>query len=194
MDNLQKNGPEKIVYKGRIFEVVEQPMKVGDKSIVFEIARRSPGTRLIIVKENKILISKEFRSELNDYDYRLPGGKVFDTLEEYNKNISEDILLFATNAAKKECREETGLVAKNIKHYATAKSGATVIWDLFYFIVDEFEENEVGQELETGEVINTEWKSFDEVKELCKDGKINEDRTLGVLFKFFLQYPEKYSK
>ena len=192
MDKLHKDSPEEIAYKGKIFEDVKQQMKAGNKKIVFEIARRSPGTRLIIVESNKMLITREFRTELNDYDYRLPGGKVFDTLDEYNNHLSENILPFAIEAGKRECREETGLVANNIKYFATAKSGATVVWDLIYFIIDDFEENGGGQKLEAGEVIDIEWKTFDEVKKLCKDGAITEDRTLGVLFKFFLQYPENY--
>lgn len=192
MNKLQKDGPEEIVYKGKIFEVVKQPMMAGDKKVVFEIARRSPGTRLIIVNDNRMLITKEFRTELNEYDYRLPGGKVFDTLDEYNQILLEDILPFAIEAAKRECREETGLIVKNIKYFSTSKSGATVVWDLIYFIIDDFEENGIGQELETGEVIDVEWKSFEEIKKLCKEGKISEDRSVGVLFKFFLQYPENY--
>lgn len=194
MEKLQKDGPEEIVYKGKMFEVIKQPMKCGEKKKTFEITRRSPGVRLIIVKDNKILISREFRTELNDYDYRLPGGKVFDTLDEYNESLSKDILPFAVDAVKREIREETGLIAKNIKHFATAQSGATVVWDLIYFIIDDFEESGNGQELETGEVIDVEWKTFDEVRELCKDGSISEYRSVGVLFKFFLQYPESYTK
>ena len=92
MNKLQKDGPEEVVYKGKIFEVVKQPMKAGEKKMVFESARRSPGTRLLIVKNNQMLITKEFRSELDDFDYRLPGGKVFDTLDEYDKHLNDDIL------------------------------------------------------------------------------------------------------
>ena len=109
MDKLQKDGPEEIVYKWKIFEVVKQPMKVGEKRIFFEIARRSPGVRLIIIKDDKMLITREFRSEINCYDYRLPGGKVFDTLDEYNEHLSADLLPFAIDAAKKECKEEVGI-------------------------------------------------------------------------------------
>ncbi|NUJ98014.1 NUDIX domain-containing protein [Candidatus Gracilibacteria bacterium] len=192
MQKLEKNGPEQIIYKGKIFEVIKQSMKAGEKEIIFEIARRSPGVRLIIVKENMMLITKEFRSELDDFDYRLPGGKVFDTLDEYEQHREKDILAFALEAGKKECREETGLIAKNIKYFATAHAGATVIWDLFYCIVDDFEESEAGQELEHGECINIEWKTFEEIKELIKGGNMKEDRSIGVLFKFFLKYPEKY--
>lgn len=131
MNQLQKDGPEEVVYKGKIFMVVKQPMKAGKKKIVFEIARRSPGVRSIIVKDSQMLVTKEFRAELEDYDYRLPGGKVFDTLEKYEAALKKYILPFAIEAAKRECEEEAGLIAKNVKHFATAKSGATVI---FYII------------------------------------------------------------
>lgn len=187
MSIFQKSGPEKIVYSGKIFQVVEQPMTCDDCNKVFELARRSPGTRLIIIKDNKILITKEFRGEHNKIDYRLPGGKVFDTLEEYQKHLDKDLLPFAEAAAKKECLEETGLLPKNIKHFTTSKAGATVDWDLYYFIVNDFEEHKEGQHLEMGENIEMEWKTFEEVKKLCVQGLINEDRTVGVLFKFFLQ-------
>ncbi|MEK7648473.1 MAG: NUDIX domain-containing protein [Patescibacteria group bacterium] len=188
MNHLQKDGPEEVAYKGKIFEIIKQPMKADGKSVVLEIARRSPGVRLIIIKDNQLLITKEFRTELNAYDYRLPGGKVFDTLEEYERHRSQDMLPCALEAAKRECKEETGFIVKNINHFTTAHAGATVEWDLFYFIVNEFENSAKGQELEVGEVISIEWKTFEEVKELCKEGEIREDRTIGVLFKFFLRY------
>lgn len=188
MNLLQKDGPEEIVYKGKIIEVVKQPMKAGEKKLMFEVARRSPGTRLIILKDQKILITKEFRAEINRFDYRLPGGKVFDTLDEYESHLSEDMIPHALEAAKRECRQEVGLIAKNIKHFATAQAGATVVWDLLYFIVDDFEENKSGQELDgEGESITSEWKTYGEVKELRKLGLISEDRSVGILFRFFLQ-------
>ena len=200
MKYLEVDGPEKIVYKGTIFEIVKQPMKIDGKKKFFEIARRSPGVRLIIIKENQLLITKEFRSELNRYDYRLPGGKVFDTLDEYEHHRSQDMVPFALltlhhyliEAAKRECKEETGLIPKTIKHFATTHAGATILWDLFYFIIDEFENSEGGQDLEAGEIITTEWKTVEEVKKMCTEGDISEDRTIGVLFKFFSHYSEKH--
>lgn len=70
-------------------------MQIGDRQKVFEFARRSPGTRLIILNDkHEILITKEYRSELEKFDYRLPGGKVFDTLVEYNDalKLNADII------------------------------------------------------------------------------------------------------
>jgi ADP-ribose pyrophosphatase len=187
MDKLVQSGKEKVVFEGNIFEVIHKQMKNSKGVVEFEIARRAPGTRLIITQGEKVLLSKEFRYELNDYDYRLPGGKVFNTLKEYKKALEEDdILVHAKKAAERECIEETGLKPKSLRHFYTAHSGGpTIEWDLYYFIIDSFEESTQGKQLELGEDIQTEWKTKTQIKELCLKCKINEDRTVGVLFKFF---------
>ncbi|MBN1157282.1 NUDIX domain-containing protein [Candidatus Woesearchaeota archaeon] len=186
---LKPAGDERTMFEGKIFEIVRKPLRAGNKIIEAEFARRSPGVRLLILKDKRMLLIKEFRFELDAVDYRLPGGKVFDTLKEYRKSLDKaNILESAAKAAKKECLEETGLIAKNAKHLQTAIAGATVKWDLFYFVIDNFQKSKRGQNLEYGEEsIVPVWKSFSEVKKLCLDNSINEDRTVGVLLKFLLQ-------
>lgn len=71
---------------------------------------------MIVCDKNKILLTKEYRKELKGVDYRLPGGKVFDTLAEYNKN-KKNIKKYALIAAKRECEEEVGLVPQDPKLY-----------------------------------------------------------------------------
>ena len=80
--------------------------------------------RLIILQEDKILLTKERRSEYNGYDYRLPGGKVFDTLIEYNEKLAhhKDLLMHAEQAARRECVQETGLLPSSLTHFATSKA------------------------------------------------------------------------
>lgn len=181
----KKNGPEDIFYQGKIVEVVKQPMKIGDKSVTFEFARRSPGTRLLIVdkKAKKILLTREYRNELDDYDYRLPGGKVFDSLDEYNQFLAsgKDIVGPAIERAKIEAKEETGIIAKNPKHIYTSVNGATVVWDLLYFVIDDWEQSD--QELEDGEDISVTWVSFEQAK---KDAltHMSEDRSVAVLLRW----------
>ena len=188
MDVPKVAGDEKIVYSGRIFEILKQPMKIGAKVVDFEIVRRSPGVRLLVVRDGNILLVKEFRAEHEGFDYRLPGGKVFDSLKDYKKTLDggKDILKYAVEAARKECLEETGISVKMIEHVHTARCGASVSWDMYYFLVDDFDEKEDGQNLEDGEVIYPEWKTFDEAKQLCLKGDVKEDRTVGVLLRFLL--------
>lgn len=186
MNVPEQVGEEKVVYQGKIVEVIRTPMKIGEREVEFESARRSPGVRLLIVNGDKILLTKEHRTELGGYDFRLPGGKVFDALEDYNKAFSDgaDLLEHAIEAAKKEAVEEVGLKVNKIEHLHTSHSGATVVWNLYYFLVADFEE--VERELEEGEVIHPEWKTFEEVRQLCLDGEVREDRSVAVLLRYLL--------
>lgn len=122
---------QEIKYSGKIIEVIEE--KHGNK--IFEIARRSPGVRALIIKSNKILLSREYRTEINDYDYRLPGGKVFDTLQEYRKHINEDLTEYAMLAVKNEVSQEVGLgnkkseTYKNFKGWSYCRLGLILFWN-----------------------------------------------------------------
>lgn len=125
---------EEIVFQWKIIEVVQQTVKIGDKELLREIARRSPWVRLIICDEYKILLTKEFRREINADDYRLPWGKVFDTLKEYNEHRN-DTEKYSLLAAKRECEEETGLVPSDISLYYISKVWTTVERDLHYYVI-----------------------------------------------------------
>lgn len=182
---------ERITYQGTIIEVVETDVEQNGKTKTFEYARRSPGIRLIIPKEDKVLITKEFRHELQAYDYRLPGGKVFDTLAEYNNALAtnSDIANAARTAAIKEAKEEAGIevLAMDFLHISTC--GATVQWDLFYFLVTEF--NEINQHLEDGEDISVEYIDQARVRTMCLDGSIGEERSAIALLRYLEQsHPE----
>jgi len=175
---------EKITHRGNIIEVVQKEVNLDGKIKTFEYARRSPGVRLIVPQDNKILLTKEFRHELKTYDYRLPGGKVFDSLNEYNNALeqSADILDNAKLAAIKEAKEEVGIDIKDLSFFHRSICGATIIWDLYYFIVKKADRTV--QELEVGEDIKTELFERDEVQEMCLDGRISEERSALILLKF----------
>ncbi|OGG53353.1 hypothetical protein A2851_00030 [Candidatus Kaiserbacteria bacterium RIFCSPHIGHO2_01_FULL_53_29] len=180
------SGPEKVTYQGKIIEVVEQPMRVGEKTINFEFARRAPGTRLIIpTHDGKIILTKEYRPEIKDYDFRLPGGKVFDTLKEYNSFLKTngDIKAKAHEAAVKEAREEVGIVAGDAELFGISKCGTTVEWDLYYFVVRSYTE-ETGQDLEAGEDIAVVPTTLANAKEMCLDGRIQEERSALMLLRY----------
>lgn len=175
---------EKITYQGRIIEVVEQEVESGGKTKTFEFARRSPGVRLIIPAGNKILLTKEFRHEVGGYDYRLPGGKVYDSLEEYNAALSSgtDIAEAAKAAAIKEAIEEVGIKISDLEFFHKSVCGATVTWDLFYFVAKSFEQD--AQHLEHGEDITVEEVSRAEAEKMCLDGRMSEERSALILLKY----------
>ncbi len=174
---------QKVVYQGKIIEVVHEVH--GTKT--FEIARRSPGVRALIVDENKILLSREYRTETKNYDYRLPGGKVFDTLTEYSACDKTQMLKYAKAAVIKEVAEEVGLNAKSPKLIKISHAGATIEWDLYYFLISNFTNRKGGQALEDGEDITYNWYTLDDVKEMCLSGQIQEDRSVAVILSYILK-------
>jgi len=168
-----------------MIEVVEQPMQIGEKLVTFEHARRAPGVRLIILlPDNKILLTREYRTYLNNYDYRLPGGKVIDSLEEYNTFLASkaDIQEEARKAAIKEAREEVGLVVGDLELFGVSKYGGSMEWDLYYFVVKSF--TEADQQLEHGEDITLAPTDIEEVKAMCLDGRVQEDRSALMLLRY----------
>lgn len=174
-----------IAYHGNLFEILQN-----EKG--WEKALRAPGVRVILDDQaaGKILLTREFCPELEDHDYRLPGGKVFDTLEEYSdfSKLGGDVEQKATEKAAAEAKEETGYDISNPKLIAKSVLGATVEWDLFVFAVTDFSKRISGQELEEGEEIETDlWFSYSEVKKMILDGSMNEERVALSLLRYLEQ-------
>ena len=98
---------------------------------------RAPGVRIILDDQNsgKILLTREFRHELDGYDYRLPGGKVFDSRADYQAARAQhiDIIQAATTKAVHEVQEEAGYTIVDPQLIHTSTLGATVKWDLYTF-------------------------------------------------------------
>lgn len=166
-----------------------------EKVIKRNQVRRPPGIRALIIdeKEEKNLLSHEFRYELNGWDYRLPGGKVFETLDDYKEAILKDeVAVHVEKTVPKEVLEEVGIIAKNPLFLKKSEAGSGVTWDLYYFEIKNFEISQEGPQLEEDEVIDGfVWKTFAEVVELCLTEKIHEDRTVAVLLSYILQKQKK---
>lgn len=186
MSKLAPAGEEKIAYQGRIIEIVNQDMTDGAKTITFEWARRAPGVRLIIVDEDKqtVLLTKEHRYELGVDDFRLPGGKVFDSLDEYNTFLKtgNDIIKPAQKKAVAEAEEEVGVTVESVSHFHTSVCGATVQWDLLYFVSTEWAPAE--QKLELGENIEVVELSFSDALDAALNGQMSEERSALVLLRY----------
>jgi ADP-ribose pyrophosphatase len=174
-----------IAYRGKMFEIVTWEGKPG---VTFEAAVRAPGVRLIIETEKDgmkaLLMTRELRREAGGYDFRLPGGKVFDSLDELDAHRKEgtDIAPLAEAAAKKEGKQEAGISNGTYTPLEVSKAGASVEWDLHYFKVANME---IGtQELEEHEQgdIETVVLSAEEIYEKLSRREIKEGRSADMLW------------
>lgn len=181
-------GEEKIVFQGEMIEIVQERVVFENgREKLYEHARRAPGIRLIIhTPDGKFLISKEERKGIGT-DYRLQGGKLFDSLDEYNSFLAKDnnterIIEKARDTAIKEGMEEVGVKPLEIELFLKSRCGGSLEWDLYYFVVKKYEE--VPQDPEDGERIEPVKFSEEELKELALSGKMQEDRSVAVLLKY----------
>ncbi len=186
---------EKSIFDNGFFEFIqtEEEFEIDGKQRLIKrnMVRRPPGIRALIVdlENEKIILSREFRYELNTWDYRLPGGKVFDSLADYKKSIEENTVLeHVEKTVPKEVMEEVGLIVREPKLLKVSHDGAGVVWDLYYYEITDYEISEDGPKLEEDEFVSGfVLKSFDEVMDLCTLGEIHEERTVGILLSYILE-------
>lgn len=195
MNNKKRKGFES-VFIGEIVQVLQKHLPGGH---IHEIARRSPGVRMIVVTpEEKILISRERRDYLvKEWDYRLPGGKVIDTCTEYiaalNSNNDELPEETTKQAVIKESKEEIGILVRDCKLLHISSSGGTIDCDLYYYEVTDFEWDE--QELQHDEEIEVLQLDVSDVLGLIFRKEISEDKTRAVLLDYLLtKFPHKVGK
>ncbi len=180
---------EEVIASGKLFELIQMPQQDGR---VFEKARRAPGVRLIIADYDKktVLLTREFRQELGDWDYRLPGGKVFDSLEDFARHRanSDDLVEAAKRQAIAEAQQEAGVDVEELELFRKSTLGATVEWDLYVFVATQWQISLHGQELEKGEMIETDnWVGFDKAKQMILDGQMQEERIALLLLQWLEQ-------
>lgn len=174
---------QEIVYKGRIIRV-EQTVKPDGR--VFEKAIRPPGTRIIIYRaeDDSILLTKEIRLDIGE-DFRLPGGKVRDTIDQWDQvknNPNIDVII--SEAAIKEAMEEAGVEVQKMEVFSASTSGGpTIDWTLYYLVATKFED--LGhQNLETDEQISVVWIPTKDVIQMCLTGKIKEGRSVAAILQY----------
>lgn len=70
----------------------------------------------------------------------------------------------------------------DIELFAVSVNGATIVWDLYYFVVRNY--TQTTQSLEHGEDISFAFYDPATVEKMCLDGIIQEDRSAMMLMKF----------
>ena len=154
---------ERMVWQGIHFKAFQEEVEV-EKGIIktFEYVYRKDGTRTIAINDDKeILLTKEYRYELEADDWRIPGGRLNDENEP------------RVEAAKREFREETGFVAENWEFLWTTTLESTVRYQRHFFlatnlVLDKHLRDE-------GERITVHWIPFLEAYEMAMKGEIREE-------------------
>jgi 8-oxo-dGTP pyrophosphatase MutT (NUDIX family) len=190
-DSIQVLGDE-VLYSGKLIDVVARTLQVtkADAETVYaiEVARRPPGVRILVHDGGRYLLLKEFRSELGRWDYRIAGGKVFETQAHHLAYLAtgEDMMHPVSKALINEAREELGIDVRSSRLIRKSSAGATIAWDLYFFEILTYDELPQGPNPEATELLATEWHDHTTVLNMIERGDFSEDRSIGVLLQDML--------
>ena len=168
MNFEEKTINKNTIYQGKILNLRKDEVSLcnGVKSIR-EIVEHSGGSCVLCEKDGKILFVKQYRYAYQKELLEIPAGK---------KNPNES----AEQTAIRELREETGLLAKNIKLlYEVYPSPGYTNEVIKIFYANQFEQGETC--LDEDEFLSCEWIEKDKVKTMLKNGEFKDAKTLIAL-------------
>ena len=155
----------KQVFSGKIFDVYQWPQLLFDGTTeTFEMLRRKDTVKIIAVKDNKIIITRQ-KQPRKDWFYDFPGGR--------NDNPAENEL----DAAKREMLEETGMTFHAWRLIEINQPFLKIDWLVYTFLATDFIK-QTSQTLDGGELIEVEEIDFKELKSLTNSKKNQENRFL----------------
>ncbi len=153
------------IYKGKILSVRKDDVKlINDSLTIREVVEHGGGSCVLCVKDNKILLVKQFRYPYMDEMWEIPAGK---------KDEGEEPI----DTAKRELEEETGLIAKDLSFlFEVYPSPGYTNEKIYIFRASEFSRGK--KHLDENEFLHEKWFSLSELKEMINGGKIKDAKTL----------------
>lgn len=158
---MWKQLSSKQIFKHPRISLIEDEVQLPDGSVskYLTFGNANDSVTVIAVRQDKILISKEYSYPVSSVLYQFPGGKV---------DPGEDPL----EAARRELQEETGYKAKNLKTlgwYYTNNRRTNAKMHVYLATNPVFSKKEGGDKEED---IESEWRTKTEIEDLIRGGSI----------------------
>lgn len=168
MNLVEKTLSKEDIFEGRIIKVEVEKVKLPDgKESTREIVRHQGGVAIIAFKDKEtILMVEQFRKPIDSLLLELPAGKI-----ERNEDLKK--------CAIRELQEETGYKPNKIEYIGKIVTSPGFCDEYIYIFKAE---DLVKEELpcDDDEFINVYEYKLSEVKDMIKQGKITDAKTISA--------------
>ncbi len=172
MDLREKTIDTKEIYKGRVISLsVDTVITPGGNEATRELVHHPGGVAVVAIdNDDMIYLVRQYRIPYDDILLEIPAGKL-DSKEENPKD-----------AAARELSEETGLVAKEIKHIGDFYPSVGFLDEnLRLFVATGLSEGQTHPDED--EYLDVVKMPFDEAVKLVIDGTIKDGKTIAGILK-----------
>ncbi len=170
MEFTEKTLKSETIYKGKVITVLKDDVELSDgKKSLREVVRHSGGVVILALKEDKILMVRQFRYPSKVTMLELPAGKL-----EYGEAPFP--------AAKRELEEETGYIAEKWTDLGFVLTSPGYSDEKLYLYKAE-NLKFVGCHLDDGEILEPLEFDKEQVFEMIKTGEISDAKTLCAILR-----------
>lgn len=164
----EKTLNDKLIYKGKIIDVHLKTVEIQDgNKAKREIVNHPGGVAILAFKDkNTILMVEQFRKPMESLLIELPAGKI-------EPNEDKEV------CARRELEEETGYKSKKVTYLGKVVSSPGFCDEIIYiYKAENLYKGQIGGDED--EFINVYEFNINEIKEMIKEGKIIDAKTLSA--------------
>lgn len=166
---MEKQLKRQEIYEGKVIHVVKDEVTFDDKTnAIREIVLHNGGVCIALKDGKNFYLVKQYRYAHSKYMFEFPAGKI------EKGEVPDDAIV-------REVQEETGYKAKNIKKLGTiipTCGYSSEVIHLYYGEVDEY----VGQHFDVDESMEISKHTYEEIKNMIKDGEIDDAKTIALMY------------
>ncbi len=173
MNFKEETIDSKLIFNGKIIKVYLDHVKTPYGNLAErEHIKHNGGVAILAIVDNKIIMEKQFRYPYKEVIYELPAGKLEPSEDSYSAGL-------------RELEEETGYKAQKLISYGCIYPTVGYSNEIIYLYKAEgLSKSE--QHLDKDEYVELLYLDEQEIKQLLKDNKIKDSKTICLLSKYFL--------
>ncbi len=158
-------GPQQVLYQDKYQKISKVVADFGDFTKEYFVRDVGHRAGVLIVRDGKVLLTRQWRLLIDGLSWEIPGGKV-------DEGETPEA------AAARECLEETGLWCKVLKPLIEFLPGLDISHNPTHvFYTEDFEETGEAHS-DPGEVLQLEWVPLERCISMIFSGEIQESLSM----------------